>query len=166
MYAVGHAESTKMSAATYLNTALISELGEDMDSFEGIAEIIMSLLENTNVSARCKPPLQRALTGIIDATCHSTAWANRRNHRVDSLHSAPFHKWPCRPLWLHDDVGLLNSIDRRVVLLRVLQRRGTVEPARALQPIRTVPHKAVGDSLLIVAREAGRTQPSTVFAGE
>jgi len=61
-----------MSAATYLNTALINEMEHEADSYLSIAEMLMGVLEDVNISDRCKPPLQRALTGIVDATCNST----------------------------------------------------------------------------------------------
>ena len=67
-----HADSVKMSAASLLNANLIELTGDSSENYAAVRELITGVIENPNVSVKCKPSLQRALTGIVDATCHST----------------------------------------------------------------------------------------------
>lgn len=61
-----------MAAASYLNSLLITETDESPQNYPRVAEALVQLLANPQISGRCKPSLQRSLTGIIDATSNST----------------------------------------------------------------------------------------------
>jgi hypothetical protein len=57
-----------MSAATFLNSNLIADIEESPNNHADIVQSITQILESNKISKRCKPSMQRALAGIIDAT--------------------------------------------------------------------------------------------------
>jgi hypothetical protein len=56
-----------MSAATFLNTAIISEVS-DTHNCKRVCRLILGVLANPKISDRCKGSLQRAITSLIQET--------------------------------------------------------------------------------------------------
>lgn len=60
----------KLSASTFLNTAIISEVEGTQDTTH-MCKLISSIISNPKIGGRCKSSLQRAITLLIEETSSS-----------------------------------------------------------------------------------------------